>query len=101
MATGRKGESAHGVSVRALTLRAKKEGWVPLVGTKRLKPGPKPRAAREAKMQRAAVEELRRRDIIRRLLARQEGGPFGHLQADLDISLRAGITRSLSDHIKL
>ena len=39
-----------------------------IVGTKRLKPGPKPRAAREAKIQRAAVEELRRRDIVRRLL---------------------------------
>jgi hypothetical protein len=56
------------MSRTALVVRAKKEGWVRLVGTKTLKPGPKPRAAREAKIQRAAVDELRRRDIVRRLL---------------------------------
>jgi hypothetical protein len=56
------------MSRTALAVRAKKEGWVRLVGTKKLKPGPKPRAAREAKTERAAVEELRRRDIVRRLL---------------------------------
>jgi hypothetical protein len=56
------------MSRTALVVRAKKEGWVRLVGTKRLKPGPKPRASREAETQRAAVEELRRRDIVRRLL---------------------------------
>jgi hypothetical protein len=59
---------AHGVSERALTFRAKKEGWVRLVGTKKLKPGRKPRAPGEPKAKRAAVEEVRRRDIIRRLL---------------------------------
>jgi hypothetical protein len=34
---------AHGMSRTALVVRAKKEGWVRLVGTKPLKTGPKPR----------------------------------------------------------
>jgi len=48
--------------------RAKKHGWVRLVGTKRLRPGPKPRSPGGPKAKRAAAEQVRRRDIVRRLL---------------------------------
>jgi hypothetical protein len=56
------------VSQSALIQRAKKHGWVRLVGTKRLRPGPRPRRPGEPKAKRATVEEIRRRDIVRRLL---------------------------------
>jgi hypothetical protein len=56
---------AHGVSQTAVIQRAKKHGWVRLVGTKRLRPGPRPG---KPKAKRAAAEEIRRRDIVRRLL---------------------------------
>jgi hypothetical protein len=61
--------AAFGTSARTLTLHAKKEGWVRLVvGTKRLRPGRKPRAPGEPKPKRATVDEVRRRDMVRRLL---------------------------------
>jgi hypothetical protein len=58
----------HGVSARALGVRAKKEGWVRLVGTRKLRPGRKPSPPGAPKAKRATIEELRRRDVIRRLL---------------------------------
>lgn len=54
--------------MRALGARAKKEGWVRLVGTKKLRPGRKPSLPGVPKAKRATIEELRRRDVIRRLL---------------------------------
>jgi hypothetical protein len=53
------------MSRTALVVRAKKEGWVRLVGTKPLKTGPKPRPPGEPKPKPAA--QLRR-DMVRRLL---------------------------------
>ena len=53
------------MSRTALVVRAKKEGWVRLVGTKPLKTGPKPRPPSEPKPKPAA--QLRR-DMVRRLL---------------------------------
>jgi hypothetical protein len=56
---------ARGMSRTALVVRAKKEGWVRLVGTKPLKPGPKPRPPDEPKPK--PTGQLRR-DLARRLL---------------------------------
>jgi hypothetical protein len=53
------------MSRTALVVRAKKEGWVRLIGTKPLKTGPKPRPPGEPKPKPAA--QLRR-DMVRRLL---------------------------------
>src|SRR6476620_6529680 len=87
---------AHGVRERGLAARAKKEGWVRLVGTKKLKPGAKPRDAREAKIQRAAVEELRRRDIIRRLLEAL-GKRLVHLEKRMAPDAEGEPTQSAAD----
>jgi hypothetical protein len=54
-----------GMSRTAIVLRAKKKGWVRLVGTKPLKPGPKPRPP-GALMPKPAAQL--RRDMVRRLL---------------------------------
>jgi hypothetical protein len=56
------------VSQSAVIQRAKRHGWVRLVGTKRLRPGPRPRTPGEPKAKRATVDEVRRREIVRRLL---------------------------------
>ena len=55
---------ARGMSRTALVVRAKKEGWAQLVGTKPLKTGPKPRPPGEPKRAHAQL----RRDMVRRLL---------------------------------
>ena len=55
---------ARGMSRTALVVRAKKEGWVRLVGTTPLKTGPKPRPPGEPKRTHAQL----RRDMVKRLL---------------------------------
>ena len=52
---------ARGMSRTALVVRAKKEGWVRLVGTKPLKTGPKPRPPGEPKRTHAQL----RRDMVK------------------------------------
>ena len=59
---------ANGVSAYKVRARAKKDGWKRLVGTKTLCRGRKPRAASTARKRPAVADELRRRDMLCRLL---------------------------------
>lgn len=58
----------YGVSPKTITAHAKKGGWRRLAGTKSLPRGRRPRPPGAPKAKRATSEELRRRDMVRRLL---------------------------------
>ena len=64
---------AYGSSDRTIGARAKKYGWVRLVGTKRLPSGRRARLPGAKRPTRATVDQLRRRAMIRRLLEVLDG----------------------------
>jgi hypothetical protein len=58
---------AHGASRTTISKRAKREVWERLVGTKRLRPGPRLRPAGAPRPTRDALEHRRRAQLLRRL----------------------------------
>jgi hypothetical protein len=64
---------ARGSSATTISKRAKREGWVRLVGTKRLRGGPKPRPPGTPRPKPATEAQLRRRKMVRRLFEVLDG----------------------------
>jgi hypothetical protein len=87
---------AYGSSASTITARAKKHGWVRLVGTKPLPCGRRARLPGAPRPKRANVDQLRRRTIIRRLLEVLDG-KLTELETRMEEAQATGAPHSAAD----